>query len=108
MRRSKLESYEDILGTLVKKPITMDDIAYETNMDCNSLRKRLDHLMKYSLVEERVSNKKTLYAITERGVAVLKTLNFQKYLAMVADTIRAMDEAAHAIPIISKGESKEK
>jgi len=108
MRRSKLESYEDILGALVKKPLTIDSIAYKTNIDCNSLRKRLDYLIKYSLVEERISSKKTVYAITERGVAVFKTLNFQKYLEMVADTIRAMDEATHVIPIISERDSKEK
>jgi predicted transcriptional regulator len=108
MRRSKLESYEDVLGALVKKPLTIDGIAYKTNMDCNSLGKRLDHLIKYSLVEERISSKKILYAITERGVAVFKTLNFQKYLEMVADTIMAMDEAIHVIPIISEHNNKEK
>jgi predicted transcriptional regulator len=108
MRRSKLESYEDILGALVKKPLTIDGVAYKTNMDCNSLKKRLDYLIKYSLVEERISSKKILYAITERGVAVFKTLNFQKYLEMVADTIMAMDEAIHVVPIISERDSKEK
>jgi len=108
MRRSKLESYEDVLGALVKKPLAIDGIAYKTNMDCITLRKRLDYLIKYSLVEERISSKKILYAITERGVAVFKTLNFQKYLEMVADTIMAMDEAIHVIPIISERDSKEK
>ena len=108
MRRSKLESYEDILGALVKKPLAIDGIAYKTNIDCITLRKRLDYLIKYSLVEERISSKKIVYAITERGVAVFKTLNFQKYLEMVADTIRAMDEAIHVIPIISERDSKEK
>jgi len=108
MRRSKLESYEDVLGALVKKPLTIDGIAYKTNIDCITLRKRLDYLIEYSLVEERISSKKIVYAITERGVAVFKTLNFQKYLEMVADTIRAMDEATHVIPIISERDSKEK
>ena len=108
MRRSKLESYEDILGALVKKPLTIDSIAYKTSMDCNSLGKRLDHLIKYSLVEERTSGKKMLYAITERGIAVFKTLNFQKYLETVANTIMAMDEAIHVIPIISERDNKEK
>jgi len=108
MRRSKLESYEDILGALVKKPQSIDGIAYKTSMDCNSLKKRLEQLIKYCLVEKRASNKKTLYAITERGVAVFKTLNFQKYLEMVAGTIMAMDEATHIIPIISEHDSEEK
>jgi predicted transcriptional regulator len=108
MRRSKLESYEDILGALVKKTLTIDSIAYKTNIDCITIRKRLNHLIKYSLVEERISNKKKLYAITERGIAVFKTLNFQKYLEMITDSIMTMDEAIHVIPIISERDNKEK
>ena len=108
MRRSKLESYEDVLGALVKKPLTIDGIAYKTNIDCVILRRRLDFLMENGLVKERILSKKILYAITERGIAVFKTLNFQKYLEMVANTIRAMDEAIHVIPIISERDSKEK
>ena len=108
MRRSKLESYEDVLGALVKKPLTIDGIAYKTNIDCVILRRRLDFLMENGLVKERILSKKILYAITERGIAVFKTLNFQKYLEMVANTIMAMDEAIHVIPIISERDSKEK
>jgi predicted transcriptional regulator len=108
MRRSKLEAYEDILGALVKKPLTIDGIAYKTSMDCDSLKKRLDQLIKYSLVEKRTSNKKTFYAITERGVAVFKTLNFQKYLETIAGTIMAMDDAVHIIPMISEPDNEEK
>jgi predicted transcriptional regulator len=107
MRRSKLESYEDILGALVKKPLTIDGIAYKTNIDCVILRRRLDFLMENGLVKERILSKKILYAITERGIAVFKTLNFQKYLEMVANTIMAMDEAIHVIPIISERDNKE-
>ena len=108
MRRSKLESYEDVLGALVKKPLTIDGIAYKTNIDCVILRRRLDFLMENGLVKERILSKKILYAITERGIAVFKTLNFQKYLETVASTIMAMDEATHVIPIISERDSKEK
>jgi len=108
MRRSKLESYEDVLGALVKKPLAIDGIAYKTNIDYVILRRRLDFLMENGLVKERILSKKILYAITERGVAVFKTLNFQKYLEMVANTIMAMDEAIHVIPIISERDSKEK
>jgi len=107
MRKSRLESYEEVLGTLVKKPLTIASIAYETGMDCGILRQRLDFLIKNGLVEERISRKKTLYAITERGVAVFKTLNFQKYLEKVISAIRLMDEALQTIPAISKLNGKE-
>jgi predicted transcriptional regulator len=102
MRRSKLESYEAILGALVKKPLTIDGIAYEADMDCAVVEQRLDFLIQNELVHERIAGRKTAYALTERGITVLKTLNFQKYLEKVASTIRAMDEALQALPTISK------
>jgi predicted transcriptional regulator len=101
MRRSKLESYEAILGALVKKPLSIDNIAYETDMDCNLLKQRIDSLLKNSLVEERNLSMKTGYAITEKGVAVLKTLSFQKYFEKVANSIRMVDEALEVLPKIS-------
>jgi predicted transcriptional regulator len=101
MRRSKLESYEAILGALVKKPLSIDNIAYETDMDCDLLKQRIDFLLKNSLVEERNLSMKTRYAITEKGVAVLKTLSFQKYFEKVANSIRMVDEALQVIPKIS-------
>jgi predicted transcriptional regulator len=106
MRKSKLESYEEILGALIKKPLAIDAIAYETNTECSVLGRRLEFLIKNGLVEERDSGRKTLYAITERGIAVFKTLNFQKYLEKVVSTIRIMDEAVHIIPAISEGQRR--
>ncbi len=102
MRRSKLESCEAILEVLVKKPLTLDNVAYEANMDCTVLRRYLDFLIKNNLVEERFSDEKTLFAITERGIAVFKALNFQEYLEKVTKSIRAMDDASQVLPIISK------
>jgi predicted transcriptional regulator len=101
MHRSKLEAYEAILEGLVKKPLTIDNVAYETNMDCAVLKQRLDFLLKNSLIEERSRQEKTFYALTERGVTVLKTLNFQKYLKKIASTIRTMDEALQVLPTIT-------
>jgi predicted transcriptional regulator len=108
MRRSKLESYEAILSALVKKPLTIDRIAYETDMDCAILKQRLDFLQKNDLVEERTPSKKTLYAITEKGMSVLKTLSFQKYFEKVANTIRMVDEALQVLPVITGKSGKEK
>jgi predicted transcriptional regulator len=102
MRKSKLETYEDILGAIIKKPLTIDSIAYETNMDCTILEQRLNSLIKYGLVQERISGTKTLYAITERGATVFKTLSFQKYLEKVASAIKVMDEALQVVPTLSK------
>ena len=102
MGRSKLESYEAILEALIKKPQPVDRIAYETSMDCTVLHKRLDFLLENGLVQERPLTKDTNYAITERGVAVFKTLNFRRYLEKVSNTLSAIDDAMQTLPIISR------
>ena len=102
MRRSKLELREAILAGLLKEPLAIDDIAFETTMDCTVLNQHLDFLIQHSLIEERLSGEKTLYAITERGIAVLKALNFQKYLQKVTNAIKTMDDAYQVLPIMSK------
>jgi DNA-binding PadR family transcriptional regulator len=58
--------------------------------------------MKNGLVEERSSRRKTSYALTERGIAVLKALNFQKYLLKIKNTIRTLDDALQVLPDISE------
>ena len=108
MRRSKLESYEAILEVLVKRPLILDNIAYKANLDCTVLKRYLDFLIKNGLVEERFSDKKKLYAITERGIAVFKALNFQKFLEKVTKSIRAIEDASRAVPIFSKRVNKQK
>jgi predicted transcriptional regulator len=106
MRRSKLETYEAILEALMKKPLDVDRIAYETGLDCAVLNQRLSFLLENGLVEERFLTKKTLYAITERGVAVFKTLNFNKYLEKVSHALSAIDDAMHTLPLISKDQDE--
>ncbi|MCK4439432.1 ArsR family transcriptional regulator [Candidatus Bathyarchaeota archaeon] len=107
MRKSRLQSYEDILEVLVNNPLIIDHIAYEINMNCTILRQHLDFLMKNNLVEERGSDKRTLYAITEKGVSVLRTLNFQKYLGKISNKIRVIDEALEIIRKLEKSEQRE-
>lgn len=97
MRRSKLETYEAILEALVNEPLSVEKIAYETDLDCTVLVERLDYLLQNGLVELRPIGEKGGYAITERGVAVLKALNFQKYLARIANKLSLIDEALQVI-----------
>jgi predicted transcriptional regulator len=106
MRKSKLESCEDILDALVTEPLTIDRLAFETDMDCNLATRRLDFLIQNGLVEERALNANMVYAITERGTAVLRVLNFEKYLQKITTTIKAMDEAYQILPIMSKNKDQ--
>jgi predicted transcriptional regulator len=46
---------------------------YKANVNCSVLKQYLDFLIQQTLVEERTLGKKrTVYAITERGIIVLK------------------------------------
>ena len=102
MRRSKLELYEDILTALVDKALTVDSIAYACNMDCITLRQRLNFLIKNDLVEERNYAKKTRYALTRRGLAIFKTLALTKSLEKLQTNMKRIDEALQAIPSLSE------
>ena len=108
MRKSRLELYESILEALVNKPSTIDRIACEINLDCTILKQRLDFLIKNSLVEERGLGTRTLYAITERGIAVLKALNFEKYLGKIINKIEMVDEALQVVWKLEKRNKKNK
>ena len=93
MRRSKLESYEAILGALIEKPLNIDSLAYKTKMHCEILNQRIKSLIKYGLVKEIVNNGKRMYTITERGISVYRTLNFQRYIQKIANTIKAKSDS---------------
>jgi len=107
MRKSKLERYEAILEALVNKPMTNDEIAYETNMNCDVLGHHLDSLTQNGLVEDRAKGKRTLYALTDRGATVFKTLNFRKYLQKVSNALRTLDDAVQILPVISEHYKKD-
>lgn len=101
MRKSKLETYEAIMEALVKQSLTNDQIGFEACIDCKALDKYLDFLIQNGLVEDRESGNETVYALTERGITVLKTLSFNRYLMKVSGALRALDDAAKALPLMS-------
>ena len=74
MRRSKLEMYIDILKVLAHKgPLKLTHIMYKANVNCSVLKQYLDFLIQQNLVEEKtIGKKRIVYAITQRGITVLK------------------------------------
>lgn len=85
----------------MSKPLTLCSLASEAHVDPTLLVQYLDFLMRNGLVEERTIGNVSFYAITEKGLVVIKALNFQKYLRKIKGTIRAIDEALEIIPEIS-------
>jgi predicted transcriptional regulator len=74
MRRSKLEIYIDVLDVLAfRGPLKLTHIMYKSNVNCHVLKGQLDFLVKNGLVEERILKKeKVVFAITQRGLTILK------------------------------------
>jgi predicted transcriptional regulator len=102
MQRTKLELCEETLRALVGKPLTVDSIAYKCSMDCIALRQRLVFLVKSGLVKEENRRKKTVYALTKRGVAILKTLTTTRRLEKLQALTRTIADASQVIPDLSE------
>jgi predicted transcriptional regulator len=55
-----------------KGPMKMTHIMYKANVNCSVLRDNLDFLIKQKLVEDRTIKEHTIFAVTKRGINVLK------------------------------------
>jgi len=87
MRRSKLEMCVDILSVLSHRgPLKLTHIMYKANVNCSVLSEYLDFLMQKELVEERkVHKNRTVYAVTQRGIMVLKYFGELKRALPIAE-----------------------
>ncbi len=106
MPRSKLELYEDILNVLVDRYLTVDSLAFECNMNCVAVSKRLEFLIQNGMVKENRCNSKILYSLTTRGVAICKTFAITKRLEKMKTTIEMIDQALHALPVLPEDEKR--
>jgi len=107
MTPSKLERYLNILEVLVRRPRKLDYIAYRVKMECNALKRHLDFLVSNGLVEERrMSRRRVVYAINERGFSVFKTLQALKYLERLKASLPIIEEAKEITPVLSKHSRK--
>ena len=89
MRRSKLETCLSILETLASHgPLKITHVMQKANVNCSVLKGYLDFLTKQGLVEEKTIRKERLvYAITQRGVTVLKQFReLKQVLPIVEET----------------------
>lgn len=109
MAKSKLELYEDLIDALADRYLTVDSLAFECNMNCVAVGKRLEFLIQNGLVKENRCNKKTLYSLTTRGDAICKTFAITRRLEKMKTTIAVIDEALHSLPVLPEpGEKKPK
>jgi predicted transcriptional regulator len=87
LRRSKLEMYVDILSVLAQRgPLKLTHIMYKANVNCSALSEYLDFLLKQGLVEERnVKKNRIVYAVTQRGLTVIKSFRELKQALPIAE-----------------------
>lgn len=80
MARTKLETYIDILKTLAQNgSLKNSNFACDSKINYNELKKYGDFLLAQGLVaQERVSNRRTVYSITQKGITVLNYFKKQK------------------------------
>lgn len=92
MRRSKLEMYVDILKVLAHRgPLKLTHIMYKANVNCNVLREYLDFLLKQDLVEERnLGKSRTVFAITQKGITVLRNFRELKQMLPIIEETRSI------------------
>ena len=95
MRRSKLEIYVDILKVLAQKgPLKLTHIMYKANVNCSVLKEYLDFLLKQNLVEERtIGKRRVVYAVTQRGITVLK------YFRELKQVLPIVEESRNLMPL---------
>lgn len=95
MRRSKLEMYIDILQVLSHRgPLKLTHVMYKANVNCKVLKEYVDFLIKQNLIEERqVGKSRTVFAITQRGITVLK------YFRELRQVLPIAEDTKNKIPI---------
>ena len=102
MSRSKLEKYLSILEVLVSNTQRFEDISFKTNIECGALKRLLNFLTSHKLIEERSFDEGVVYAITDRGIAVFKTLRAKEYFRKIRTILPVVDEAKEVSPVLSR------
>lgn len=106
MRRSKLRLFEDILCSLHSRAKTIDEIAFNTNMECLALRLRLNFLLKNRLIEEKTGKKVVLYTLTPRGLSIYKTITITKRLEKLQTNLQKIQNNLESFRIFPKQENE--
>jgi predicted transcriptional regulator len=87
--------YIDILKVLSQRgPLKLTHIMYKANVNCSVLKQYLNFLIQEDLVEERtVGKKRVVYAITQKGITVLKYFRELKTILPLVEDSRRLPAA---------------
>ena len=84
--------YVDILAVLANRgPLKLTHVMYKANVNCSVLSEYLDSLIQNGLVEERKLQKdRAVFAITQRGITVLRYFGELKRALPIAEEDRKL------------------
>jgi len=87
MKRTKLEIYVDILNVLAHGgPMKLTQIINKANVNYSKIKQYIDFLTKLDTVEEQTFKKEhRVFAVTQRGIAVLKYFRELTQLPLVVE-----------------------
>jgi predicted transcriptional regulator len=107
MRKSKLEVYQDILEGLKSRALNLDRLSFEVGIDCTALKRKIGFLVENGLVRERVLKGEIRFAISSKGLAVLKALDVQRHFDMVKTALKAFEDPLQARTTAARRRPKE-
>jgi predicted transcriptional regulator len=90
VRRSKIEMYVEIISVLAHRgPLKLTHVMYKANVNCSVLKEQIEFLIKQGLVEERtVGKQRVVFAVTQRGITVLKYFKELKQVLPIVEETR--------------------
>jgi len=87
----------DILAVLAHRgPLKLTHVMNKANVNCRVLKEYLEFLMKQGLVEERTVGKAhVVYAVSQRGITVLKYFKELKEVLPIVEEARNQSPASY-------------
>jgi predicted transcriptional regulator len=108
VRRSRLEIYADIIRSLAKQSLTLDEIAYEVSTNCLTLQDKLDFLVNHDIVSFEISrDNRVFYVLTRRGVAIFRTFSITERLEKLQGKNKTSAEALRIVSVLEQQDEEE-
>ncbi len=108
LQRSKLEIYTDIICSLAKKALTIDELAFQCDTSCVTLQDRMAFLTNQKIVSaETGQDNRMLYSLTLRGISIFKTFSIVKRLEKLQNHHKTDDQTLQIVSGLMQEDNEE-
>ncbi len=108
LQRSKLEIYTDIICSLAKKALTIDELAFQCCTSCVTLQKRLEFLLNQKIVTLEIGrDNRAFYVLTLRGVSIFKTFSIVKRLEKLQNHSKSDEQTLQIVSGLTQEDREE-